>query len=343
MKISLGSKIFTGPWGGGNNFIKNLSKYLKNNGYQVFFDLNQEDLDFILLTDPRIQSESSCFNHIDIFNYIKKVNSDAIIVHRVNECDERKNTKGVNNQIIYANNFTDYTVFISGWLKKLYSNYKEFSNSSIIYNGANKEYFFNNPKVFNKGDKFRLVTHHWSNHLNKGFEIYKLIDDKLDEEYFKNKIIFTIIGNLPKNMKFRNINHLKPLFDEELGNALRNNHAYITASMNEPGGNHQNEGINCGLPALYRDSGCMKEYCEGFGIEFNQDNLFSKLDELINNYDYYQKRTLKYNLYEKNTCTSYLNLFNQLKNNKINIINNRKWPTISKLDQFKNRVRKLIK
>ena len=47
----MGSKIFTGPWGGGNNFIKNLSKYLKNNGYQVFFDLNQEDLDFILLTD----------------------------------------------------------------------------------------------------------------------------------------------------------------------------------------------------------------------------------------------------------------------------------------------------
>ena len=69
MKISLGSKIFTGPWGGGNNFIKNLSKYLNNNGYQVFFDLNQDDLDFILLTDPRIESESSCFNHIDIFNY----------------------------------------------------------------------------------------------------------------------------------------------------------------------------------------------------------------------------------------------------------------------------------
>ena len=126
MKISLGSKIFTGPWGGGNNFIKNLSKYLKNNGYQVFFDLNQDDLDFILLTDPRKESESSCFNHIDIFNYIKKVNSNAIIVHRVNECDERKNTKGVNNQIIYANNFTDYTVFISGWLKNYIQTIKNF-------------------------------------------------------------------------------------------------------------------------------------------------------------------------------------------------------------------------
>ena len=73
-------------------------------------------------------------------------------------------------------------------------------------------------------------------------------------------------------MKFKNINHLKPLFDKKLGDALRDNHAYITASLNEPGGNHQNEGINCGLPVLYRNSGCMREYCEGFGIEFNQDN-----------------------------------------------------------------------
>ena len=43
--------------------------------------------------------------------------------------------------------------------------------------------------------------------------------------------------------------------------------------MNEPGGNHQNEAINCGLPVLYKDSGCMKEYCDGFGICFDEINL----------------------------------------------------------------------
>ena len=132
MKISLGSKIFTGPWGGGNNFIKNLSEYLRNNDFEVYYDLREKDLDFILLTDPRVESESACFNHIDIFNYIKKINKNAIVIHRVNECDERKKTKGVNNQIVYANNYTDHTVFISGWLKNLFSHYKDFSKSSVI-------------------------------------------------------------------------------------------------------------------------------------------------------------------------------------------------------------------
>ena len=49
---------------------------------------------------------------------------------------------------------------------------------------------------------------------------------------------------------------------------LKRHHAYVTGSMNEPGGNHQNEGALCGLPLLYRRSGCMPEYCAGFGIDF---------------------------------------------------------------------------
>ena len=42
------------------------------------------------------------------------------------------------------------------------------------------------------------MFYRWSDHFNQGFEIYKLIDDESIEEYFKNKMIFAIIGNLPK-------------------------------------------------------------------------------------------------------------------------------------------------
>ena len=67
MKISIGSKIIEGPWGGGNLFVKNLSEYLIKNNHEVIYDLSEPDIDLILLTDPRSRKESSSsFNHIEI-------------------------------------------------------------------------------------------------------------------------------------------------------------------------------------------------------------------------------------------------------------------------------------
>ena len=70
MKISIGSKIIEGPWGGGNLFVKNLSEYLIKNNHEVIYDLSEPDIDLILLTDPRSRKESSSsFNHIEINRY----------------------------------------------------------------------------------------------------------------------------------------------------------------------------------------------------------------------------------------------------------------------------------
>ena len=68
MKVSIGSKIVEGPWGGGNLFVKNLSNYLLDLGHKVIYDLSEPDIDLILLTDPRSRRESSStFNHIKKF------------------------------------------------------------------------------------------------------------------------------------------------------------------------------------------------------------------------------------------------------------------------------------
>ena len=50
MKVSIGTQIQDGPWGGGNLFAINLSKYLIKNGNIVVYDLIDEDIDIILLT-----------------------------------------------------------------------------------------------------------------------------------------------------------------------------------------------------------------------------------------------------------------------------------------------------
>ena len=51
MKISIGSKIVEGPWGGGNLFAINLTNFLSKLGHEVIYDLSEPDIDLILLTD----------------------------------------------------------------------------------------------------------------------------------------------------------------------------------------------------------------------------------------------------------------------------------------------------
>ena len=91
MKISIGSKIIDGPFGGGNEFLKNFINYLENSGHTVINHLNDKDIDIILLTNPLISSETSSFDSYDIEYYLKFTNDRAIVFQRFNECDERKN------------------------------------------------------------------------------------------------------------------------------------------------------------------------------------------------------------------------------------------------------------
>ena len=93
MKVSIGTNVKDGPWGGGNLFAINLTNYLVNKNHKVVYNLNDDDIDIILLTEPRKTSESSAFTHIDVNNYLKYENKNSIVIHRINECDERKNTK----------------------------------------------------------------------------------------------------------------------------------------------------------------------------------------------------------------------------------------------------------
>ena len=46
---------------------------------------------------------SSTFNHQDIECYKKYINQNVSVVQRINECDERKDTKNVNKFIVYVN------------------------------------------------------------------------------------------------------------------------------------------------------------------------------------------------------------------------------------------------
>ena len=314
MKISIGTKIKDGPWGGGNLFAINLSQYLLKEGHEVFFDLNQEDLDVILITEPRKTSESSAFTNNDVLNYKKYINNNVVIIHRINECDERKGTNYINSYLLYANRVSDHTIFVSEWLKNLFINLginKE--KSSVILAGANNEIFNDSNFIpWDKKSKIRIVTHHWGGNWNKGFEIYKKLDELLDLDEYRNRIEFNYIGNLPNKFQFKNTNVSKPLSGKNLAQEIKKSHLYLTGSLNEPSGNHHIEGGQCGLPILYINSGGIPEYCDGYGEKFTFLNFEIKLEKMIKDYDKYLKKMKSYPFNSNLMSEEYMKLFNKL-------------------------------
>ena len=225
MKISIGTNIKEGPWGGGNLFAKNLKFFLEKNGHDVYDNLLVDDLDIILITEPRKTSESSAFTHIDVKRYLDYVNDKTIVIHRINECDERKNTNYVNKYIIQANKIADQTIFVSEWLKSVYvkQGINE-KNNNVILAGSNRDIFNSNNFIpWTSDKKLRIVTHHWGANWNKGFDVYDKLDKLIGLDDWKDKIEFNYIGNLPKKFKFENANHIAPLSGNELANAIKKN------------------------------------------------------------------------------------------------------------------------
>lgn len=314
MKVALGTNIQSGPWGGGNQFASNLNAFLLRQGVEVVHDLTDKDIDLILLAEPRSNLKISAFTDIDIIKYLNHKNSRAIVVHRVNECDERKGTKSVNRLLFYANRCADHTVFISDWLSGLFAKqWDTLSQHSVVLNGGDANIFNNkNHTHWNGQGKIKIVTHHWGGNWMKGFDIYEHLDDLIGTRPYSDKISFTYVGMLPDGFSFKNSKHIKPLSGDELALCLAEHHIYLTGSQNEPAGMHHIEGALCGLPLLYRDSGALPDYCNGYGVMFNADNFKDKLDEIISNYGSWTNCMNSYPHTADKMCTEYYKLFLKL-------------------------------
>ena len=61
---------------------------------------------------------------------------------------------------------------------------------------------------------------------------------------------FHILAIYQKTFEFKNSIHIPPLSGVKLASKLKENHLYITASKNEPSGNHHIEAAQCSLPIL---------------------------------------------------------------------------------------------
>jgi len=280
-----------GPWGGSSAFVESQSELLKHRGYEVSYKLAKK-VDLIVMIDPR-KGEMKPYSLRELVEY-KKMHPDTVIIQRINECDQRKNTDFIDELLKNANAIADHTVFISKWLLDYHAN-KWFDCNlphSVIYNGANPVYF--HPigcASYNTDSVFKIVTHHWSHNMLKGFDIYKEVDDLISNGKLPN-VELTIIGNWPQEIHWKSAKTFPPIQGYELADKLREYHAYITASRWEPCGMHHVEGAQCGLPLLYHeDGGAIVEMGIKYGIGF-RDDVESAIKRMIAEYGQYKRKVL---------------------------------------------------
>ncbi|MBF0284323.1 MAG: hypothetical protein HQL51_07675 [Magnetococcales bacterium] len=313
MKVAINYKAQEGPWGGGNFFVLSLTRRLQEAGHQVVNHLGDPDLDFILLIDPRVRSPNVTFGMGAILRHRLR-HPHALVIHRINECDERKNTHHMNSMLARANYGADHTVFVGSWLLELpVWRSRPNPERSVILNGSDPTlYHPRGYRPWNGREPLRLVTHHWGGHWMKGFDVYQRLDQMMGEAAWRDRIQFTYIGNLPAGFRFINARHEPPCAGAALAERLRAHHVYVTGSRNEPGGNHQNEGALCGLPLIYRMSGCLPEYCAGFGLGFDPPEFEAVLSRMMAEYAEWVPRMAGYPHDADRTAREWLALLERL-------------------------------
>lgn len=295
MKIFVNRKIRRSPWGGGSHFLSSFVDYAAGKGHKITTSYD-EDVDVIFMIDPRPDEGFGDVNQLLAYKTsLLQRGRKVKVIHRINDTDVARNTNFLVDLNMSANAaIADKTIFISQWLKQHYEKAGFCRDSVVIKNGCNQRYFYPNPakKTSTKTQKIKVVTHHWSDNFNKGFDAYIELDKRLRD---RSDIEFTYIGRYYKEYQPTSTRVISPLYGIDLGNELRRHDIYLTAAKWEACGMHHIEAASCGLPIVYhRDGGGINEICKNYGIEINANTdicdaiitAFSQKDELVSYISY---------------------------------------------------------
>jgi glycosyltransferase involved in cell wall biosynthesis len=276
MKLFINRNVVYGrAWGGGAWFVNAVYDNAQSLGHQVLSlnDIKQgKRPDVMLIVGLDADDMGITARDVVDYAYAHSRQGDKILtVLRVNECDARKGTAGVDDAWMLMSQHVDATVFVSNWLKAYFvERGLSCKNVATIVNGVDKNVFMPRSKLNN--GKTNVVTHHWSNNAMKGFDIYEELDKFVGQNI--NEFAFTYIGR--DRGTFNNARVVQPLFGNELGNELGKHDVYVSASRYDPGPNHISESIASCLPTYVHKHG-------GGCVEFaGSDHVYSDWLELKN-------------------------------------------------------------
>jgi len=264
VKILLNRRPVEGPWGGGNHFVRSFYDVGMRQGHEIVSNFCP-DLDAILMVDPRYDDLGISINEIVQYKAYKP---STFILHRINECDSRKGTNDVDGLLRECSRQSGASIFVSNWMKEYHLERGwKCGNNYVIHNGADLNHFHPREKL--KNNKINIVTHHWSNNVLKGFDIYEAIDEFVGQN---GDFTFTYIGRCRNT--FKNTKVVPPLFGAALGEELSKYDIYISGSRFDPGPNHILESLACGIPTyVFKDGGGCVEFA-------GEDHVYSSFENL---------------------------------------------------------------
>jgi len=290
MKINIFYNLKTGPWGGGNQFLKALQKeFIKSGIYKE--DLKRAE---VILFNSYPSGNEHAFSEI---LKLKQKFPNKIIIYRLDgpiSLVRGKDKKADKIIKLFNKFFIDGIIFQSNWCKeknkRLFNIFSPYE--TIIYNAPDNEIFNRlNKKPFNSKGKIKLIATSWSSNWRKGFEIYKFLDKNLD--FFQYEMTF--VGNSP--VKFKNIKQIEPITSEKLAQVLKQHDIYITASQNDPCSNSLIEALSCGLPAVALKDGGHPELIQKGGELFGGgEDIMEKIAKVVKNYYYYQSQIPEFSI-----------------------------------------------
>lgn len=310
-RIAFSARPIHGPWGGGNQWLLQMVRFLKFTGYDVCFELD-DDVDCALILPSRLQGRMT-FGLSELREHRRR-NPRFRVIYRVNDNDVRKGGSGMDEFLATLDEVTDHTVFVSAWLRDYHAErwFDRDRPHSAILNGADPSIFHPiGSRPWKNGEPFRIVTHHWADNPMKGFAEYAALDALIADGTLPGFELW-VIGRWPADIAWKKARTFPPFSGPKLADLLRQCHGYITASRWEPGAMHHIEGAQCGLPLIYHeDSGGNVEMGERFGVSFREDLATAAL-RLRDEYTTLRKRVFDSMPSGSLMCMEYLRLIQRL-------------------------------
>jgi len=284
MKVYINRQPKVGPWGGGAKTVNKLSERLLNDGHTVVYQL-QEGIDAIFCFDPRPNAFGENVNH---FYTYRKAFPGTKIIQRVGDVGTHGKPE-LTDAVKRCLDKSDYFIFPSKWAME-YVNYSG-EDHSVIYNCPMQEFYTNRNERTHIPSTPRVVTHHWSTNVRKGFDLYRKFDDFCNES---GEFEFHYIGQVPRGCSFTN--QSSPMSVQDLVTCLPDYDMYLTASEEEAGANHVLESLAVGLPVVYKDTGgSIPEYCIHGGLGYSDfSGMIDSLRAVRDEYPRYKKDCLDY-------------------------------------------------